>query len=126
MTLETVSPLGELPVHVSAMAKAGDFVWVCGQSALNDKGEILAPGDMKEQTKAAWGHIAALLETEGLTLNDVASVQAFISDFNRMGEFEAGYAESLGDHRPSRTTVEAKPVMAGLLVEMTVVAVRQT
>jgi len=81
----------------------------------------LVNGGIKEQTRQALENVKAVLHTAGSSLDLVAKVNIFITDFSllsQMNEVYAGYFP----HRPAKTTVEIVRLDQGGLIEIEVVA----
>jgi len=82
----------------------------------------LSPGDIQHETRLVLANIKKLLEGCGATMADVVKCNVYLkdgSDFARMNEV---YAEFFGDHKPARTTVEAKFVSPDMRVEIDCIA----
>ncbi len=75
-------------------------------------------GGVQAETRQALTNLAALLEREGASLNDVVKTTIFlhhISDYAVVNEL---YIEAFGDHRPARATVAVAGLPLGALVEI--------
>ncbi|MCL1838829.1 MAG: Rid family detoxifying hydrolase [Propionibacteriaceae bacterium] len=99
---------------------ANGFIFTAGFVPKNpDTGAI--PDGIKEQTRQVLRNIAAVLESQGATLDDVVKVTAHLenpaADF---AEFNLVYAEFFQEPYPARTTVGSK--LANFLVEIDVIA----
>lgn len=80
---------------------------------------------IEEQTAQVLANLAALLATDGLTLDDVVKATVHLHDVQRdFAGFDRVYREHFGDPRPVRTTVGS--VLMDILVEIDVVALRRT
>ena len=82
----------------------------------------LADG-IEAQVEQAFANISALLAEAGLSKSDIVSCLVHLSDLSLFPRFNAAYERQLSEPRPVRTTVGA-PLLAGMLVEITVVAHR--
>ena len=54
----------------------------------------------------------------GASLTDIVKTTCFLTDMENFAEFNAAYAEALGNHRPARSTVAVAGLPAGFLVEV--------
>ena len=104
----------------SRAARAGGLLFISGQVPRSfETGELMGT-DVGSQTRAVIENIARLLESEGLDLGDVVSVNAYLADIGAWGEFDAVYRLMMPPPYPTRTTVGA--ALHGVLVEMSVIA----
>jgi hypothetical protein len=69
------------------------------------------------QTRLAIQNLRAALQASGATLDDVLSVDAYLTDSEHFAEFNAVYAEFFRAPYPARTTVYAG-LRPGVLVEV--------
>lgn len=104
--------------------EVGNFLFLSGQIPINpETGEVEAK-DIVGQTNQVMKNIAAILESEGLTLNNIVKTTIFITDMNQFAQLNEEYARHLGDHRPARSTVEVSRLPKDVLVEIEVIAVK--
>lgn len=62
----------------------GRTIYVSGQVAVNQKGELVGPGDLAAQTRQVFENIKAALEASGVTFNDVVKLTFFLTDISQM------------------------------------------
>ena len=106
----------------SPALQVGDWIFLAGQGGFDPAtGELAAT--IEEQTEQALRNVAGLLEAAGSSLGDVVSCLVHLSDLSLFPRFNEVYARHFADPKPVRTTVGAALVL-GMLVEITVVAVR--
>ncbi len=106
----------------SRFVRAGDFIFVSGQGPIDAATDQYSFGDIQHETRLTLNNIKAILEVAGATPADVVKCSVFLSsgkDFAAMNEV---YAEFFGDHRPARTTVEAKFHQEQMKVEIDCIA----
>jgi 2-iminobutanoate/2-iminopropanoate deaminase len=106
----------------SQAVKAGGFIFVSGQLALDPATRQIIEGDARQQTERALQNIAAILEAAGSNLNKVVRCGVFLknmSDFEAMNDV---YGAIFGPHRPARTTVGAARLPKDSLVEIDAIA----
>lgn len=123
----SVEMLGQSPIAsdrqvrpFSPATRAGDFVFVSGQVATDDEGQVVA-GGIEAQTRQIFKRLEQVLALAGCTLSDVCKVGVWLDDARDFGSFNRVYMECFGTHRPARSTVEAR-MMIDVKVEMDVVA----
>jgi 2-iminobutanoate/2-iminopropanoate deaminase len=107
-------PLG----HLSNATRAGTRLYLAGLVALNEAGEIVGKGSIREQTLHICRSIEQVCVQQGASLAAVARCLVFITDRGLYHEYDAAFAEVFGDHRPSRATVIADLVNPDFLVEI--------
>lgn len=56
------------------------LLFVSGTASINNKGEILFPGDVEAQTRRTLENIQVLLKEQGARLNDLASITIYVRD----------------------------------------------
>lgn len=104
---------------ISAAVRAGDFVFVSGQAALNPDGTILG-GGIAAETRLTIERLKAALATAGCTLADVVKATVWITDPADFPAFNAVFAEYFGDHPPARSTLVSRLVVdARIEIELT-------
>lgn len=99
----------------------GDWVFVSGQLGVGAGTEL--PADFSAQTRRALDNIAAILKAAGSSLDQVAKVNIFVTDFSRLKEMNEIYRHYF-PHRPAKTTVEVSRLDKGAMIEVEVVALR--
>ena len=115
MTAQVQRFAGTSALPFSAATKADGLVFASGT--------IAAEGDIRAQTKKVLENLDATLQKAGSSLANAASVQVYIknaADFAAMNEVYRTFWKA---DPPVRTTIVADLVVAGGLVEMSVVAV---
>ena len=108
--------------HYAPGIRAGDFIYVSGQGPVDPVTDKLAEGDVAFQTQLTLSNIQRILEAAGAGITDVVKCSVFLRDISEFQNMNRAYAAFFGDHKPARTTVEAKFHQAGMLVEIDCVA----
>ena len=106
----------------SHAVKAGGFIYVSGQAALDPVTSELKGGTVGEETRRTIENIQAILQGAGATLEDVVKCSVFLSDIRGFAEMNEVYNEFFGAAKPARTTVQATLPANGLKVEIDCVA----
>ena len=109
-----------LPVPFSQAVKAGGFLFLSGQLAMDASGNIV-PGGIQEQTRAVLERIAASLQEAGAGMADVVKTTVWLANFADFAAFNEEYRRHFTAGLPARSTVEAK-LFKGALVEIEVQA----
>jgi 2-iminobutanoate/2-iminopropanoate deaminase len=102
--------------------RAGNLVFVAGQGAVDKDNNIVALGDVREQTRITLERVRAVLAEVGGDLRNVVSATVFLTDLANFGAYNEAWVEKFGDHRPARATVRAD-LLFDLLVEVQAIAV---
>ena len=104
----------------SSAVKAGPFVFVSGQVAMGDKGEIV-PGGMEAQTRQTLKNVENALALAGCALKDVVKATVWLDDARDFWTFNRVYAEFFSENKPARSTTQAT-LMIDAKVEIEVIA----
>ena len=81
-------------------------------------------GDVETETRRVMDNLVLVLAEAGMTLADVVSARAFLTEFGEYDAFNRVYEEYMGDHLPTRTTIGVVALAAGARVEVDLVAYR--
>jgi len=103
--------------------EAGGFVYLSGQLALDESGNLLN-GSVAEQTRKALERARSLLEEGGLGLGDVVKATVFLTDLKTFPEMNTVYAEFFSKDPPSRSTLQVAALPKGGAVEIELLARR--
>jgi len=97
--------LGGQAVPLSAAVKAGDFVFVSGQTPRDPKTGDFVQGDIQVQTRQVLENVKAVLEAAGSSLDKVVKATVYCSNsgyFNKVNEI---YRQYFPSEPPARTFV---------------------
>ena len=111
---------GGQPLPFSSAVRAGPFVFVSGQVAMGDNGEIV-PGGIEAQTRQALKNVENALALAGCTLKDVVKSTVWLHDARDFWTFNRVYAEFFSESKPARSTTQAT-LMVDAKVEIEVIA----
>ncbi len=100
--------------------RAGDFVYVSGQVAMDDNGEIISGGIVSQAHKTI-ENIIKVLKLADCDLSHVVKVNVWLDDTRDFWSFNKVYAEYFTDAPPARSTV-ASAIMVDAKIEMDVIA----
>ena len=101
---------------------ANGFVFVSGQVAMGDDGEIIA-GGVVAQSHHCIRTIIAILEKAGCTLKDVVKVNVWLDDARDFQAFNRVYAGYFQEALPARACVQSA-LMVDAKVEIEVIALK--
>ena len=122
MTLEffEASDAGARTLPFSLATKAGGFVFVSGQVAKDETGDIIT-GGIEAHTRQTMKNVARALALAGCTLEDVVKATVWLDDARDFGAFNRVYGEFFPGNKPARSTTQAK-LMVATKVEIEVIA----
>jgi len=131
MTSETLrtnifsrSPLEPLRGYSRAV-QVGDQLFISGTTAMNYKGDVVAPGDAYEQTKSILAAIKTILTSRGFSIQDVVRTRLFVTNISKWEDYARAHREFFETVRPASSMVQVvKLVDPRLVVELEVDAVR--
>ncbi len=103
-------------------SRAGGFVFVSGQVAMDGDGEIVA-GGIVAQTHQTMRNVIDILARGGCTLDDVVKANVWLDDARDFQSFNRVYASYFDQLFPARACVQS-PLMVDAKVEIDVVAFR--
>lgn len=104
--IEPINPGGAaVPgIPLTPGVKAGDFVYVSGQVATDDRGTVII-GDFEAEVNGAIDNVIKVVEAAGGTVDQIVKINAFLANGASFGAFNEIYAKRLGKVPPARTTV---------------------
>ncbi|MEM2108403.1 MAG: Rid family detoxifying hydrolase [Candidatus Bathyarchaeia archaeon] len=108
----------------SQAIKAGNFLFVSGQLAIDPKEGKIIDGDIKAQTAQVMRNIKAILNAAGYDLNDIVQVTVYLSSMALFSEFNSEYAKYFSKELPARATVGIE-LMPGALIEISATAYKE-
>lgn len=106
----------------SPAVRAGGFIYVSGQGPIDCRTNEWSFGDIRHETRIVLNNIRVILEGCGASIADVVKCSVFLSDGGDFAAMNEVYGEFFGEHKPARTTVEAKFAVPQMKVEIDCVA----
>lgn len=110
------------PPHLSPWTKSGSTIYLSGQLAFDQAGQIESD-DIAKQTVRTLQNITAVLETVGLLATDIVKATVWLRDSADFPAFNEAYAIFFGEHRPARSTLVSDLVLREARIEIEVVAI---
>ncbi len=124
-TVKRTISTDDAPAAVGAYSQAttnGDVLITAGQLPLTADGELLDDESVARQTEQCLDNVAAILESEGLSLDDVLKTTVFLDDIDDFDAFNEAYGGYFDEDPPARSAVEAGAVPKGAAVEIEAIA----
>ncbi len=107
--------------YSQAVSVAG-WLFSSGQVALDPATGSLVEGGFEAQARRVLANLGAVLATAGLTFADVVKTTVYLVDLADFPILNTLYSETMGDHRPARSTVQVAALPKGALVEIDLIA----
>ncbi|MDB2243147.1 Rid family detoxifying hydrolase, partial [Halorubrum ezzemoulense] len=104
----------------SAAVRAGGFVFLSGQIALDPVSGKLIAGDAAMQTEQIFRNISAVLDAAGRSFADVVKTNIFLADMKDYAAMNTVYARHFEALFPARTAIAAAALPLGAAVEIEV------
>jgi len=108
----------------SHAVESGDLVYLSGQTPIDSKTGNLVEGDITAQTEQSFQNLFNVLNSAGLTSDDVIKVNVFLNDMGNFHAMNAVYAKQFSSPYPARTTIGVKELPLGAQVEIEMIARR--
>jgi 2-iminobutanoate/2-iminopropanoate deaminase len=106
----------------SQAIRAGEFVFVSGQIAIDPETGQFVPGSVAEQTERVFRNLAAVLAAAGSSLDKIVKTTVFLADMKDFAEMNDVYARFFSEAPPARATVAAAGLPRDAKVEIEAVA----
>lgn len=117
-TKNAPEPIGPYSQAVEVSTTSSNLLFTSGQIPIDSVTGNVVSGGIKEQTRQVILNIKAILEEDGLTLNNVVKTTVFMKDMNDFAAMNEVYAEFFGSSKPARSTVEVARLPKDVLVEI--------
>jgi len=102
--------------------RAGEFLFLSGQIALDPKTMTVVEGDVAAQAEQVLKNMKGALESQGLDFSDVVKTTVFIKDMNDFGKINEIYGKSFTKDAPARSCVEVARLPKDVLIEIEAIA----
>ena len=118
-TTSAPAPIG--PYNQSV--KAGGFLFISGQVALNPASGNIEATSVEEETHQVMKNLLAILNEAGLDFSAAVKTTIFLTDMSLFASVNEVYASYLTGDFPARETVAVKGLPRGVNVEISMIAV---
>ena len=102
--------------------RAGNVVYLSGQTPILGSTGQLAEGGIEAQVRQCFRNLGAVLEAAGLGFADVLKCNVFLVDMADFATMNRIYAEHFQEPYPARTTIGVAALPLGARVEIELVA----
>lgn len=101
----------------------GNLVFLSGQIPIDPSTGEIVKGDIQRQTQQVLENLKAILESEGLRMEDVVKVTIFLKDLGNFSLMNEVYASYFPSSPPARSTVEVSRLPRDVDLEIEAIAV---
>ncbi len=109
----------------SQAIKAGDFLFVSGQTPLDPASGVLVEGDVETQAARVLDNVGAILSAAGLGFEDVVKTTVFLRDMADFTAVNGVYAKYFPVPYPARSCVAVAGLPRDARVEIEAIAVKK-
>ena len=107
----------------SQAIRIGDLLYTSGQIALDPhSGEFLA-GEIEQETERTIQNISAILQADGLSLDNVVKTTVYLSDLHHFTRMNQVYEKYFIKNKPARACVQVAALPKGAKVEIDAIAI---
>ena len=106
----------------SQAIRAGEMLFVSGQTPLDPATGVLIEGDIAAQTRRVLDSIGAILAAAGSGFDRVVKTSVFLQDMSDFAAMNVVYAEYFPAPQPARSTIQAARLPRDARVEIDVIA----
>ena len=117
-TSKAPAPIGPY----SQAVRAGSFLFISGQIAINPATGNIEAGDIAGETKQVMENLSAILQEAGLSFEHVAKTSIFLSDMNHFSVVNEVYGKYFTGNYPARETIAVKGLPKNVNVEISMIA----
>ncbi|MFI6902328.1 Rid family hydrolase [Nonomuraea sp. NPDC050394] len=103
----------------SHAVRTGDTLYISGQAAFDDDGNVVAPGDMGAQAEHIFACLERILADQGAGFGDIAFIRSYLTDMSQAPAYREVRKRHITGTPPASTTVEVSRLfMPGLVLEV--------
>ena len=106
----------------SQAIRIGDFLYTSGQIALDPESGQFLFGEIEEETEQTIKNISAIIQAEGLNLENVIKTTVYLSDLKNFERMNQVYEKYFSKNKPARACVQVAALPKGAKVEIDAIA----
>jgi 2-iminobutanoate/2-iminopropanoate deaminase len=107
----------------SQAVRAGNLIFVSGQTPLDPHTGELVTGDIAAQTTQVIRNLQAIVEAAGSSLDRVLKTTVFLADMGDFAAMNEAYGRFFNQEPPARTTIQVAGLPRHARVEIELIAV---
>ena len=92
--------------HVVSVTGPGRMIYVAGQLARDQAGNIVGPGDMRAQMEQTFKNLEACLKAAGASWADVVKTNTYVTDYEAFSKCSDVRMRYIGVAGPTSTTIQ--------------------
>ncbi len=116
--ISTTSPYEPIAGY-SRLVRAGDYIFVSGTTAFDERGLLVGAGQMYVQARQCLTNIEGALRRVGATMANVVRTRMFVTDISRFNDAARAHSEFFGATRPATSMVEVRALVSPqMLIEV--------
>ncbi len=105
--IERMNPPGtSQPTAYTQLVRAGKTLYFAGQTAVNEKGELIGKGNIRAQVRQVYENLKSLLASQGATFDHLVKITIYtlnIDEFRKAGDIREEYT---GGRAPASTLLQ--------------------
>jgi reactive intermediate/imine deaminase len=118
-----VDPDPLAPYAISPGWRAGGLIFLSGQAAINEQGELVGEGDFEAQLAQTFINIDRVLAAGGSSRSRIVKVTIYLTDMGNFPQIVEARKRYFSAPWPADTIVEVRALaLPGLMVEIDVIA----
>ncbi len=111
------------PYAISPAWQVGDLLFLSGQAAIDEQGQIIGAGDFDAQLKQVFTNIDRVLRAAGSSRDRIVKVTIYLTDMANFPKIVAARKLYFTPPYPADTTVEVRALaLPELMLEIDVIA----
>ena len=119
---EILEKIPEAVGPYSAFRKAGDFLYISGQIAINPENQKVEAVTVEDQARQVLENLKAILENNGLSTGNIIKTTVLLDNIDDFVTVNNIYAEYFTEPYPARSAFAVDKLPKGVLVEIEAIA----
>jgi 2-iminobutanoate/2-iminopropanoate deaminase len=107
----------------SQAIQAGSFLFISGQIPIDPSTGELVGGDIRQQARQVLENVKHLLESQGLSLQQVVKTTIFLKDMGSFNQVNEVYATYFPAEPPARSTIQVAKLPRNVDIEIEAIAI---
>ena len=115
----------EAPAAIGPYSQAiriGEFLYTSGQISLDPNSMELITGNIEVETERVLKNIEAILNADGLNLNNIIKTTVYLTDLSEFGRMNQVYEKFFVENKPARACVQVAALPKDAKVEIDAIA----
>ena len=115
----------EAPAAIGPYSQAiriGEFLYTSGQISLDPNSMELITGNIEVETERVLKNIEAILNADGLRLNNIIKTTVYLTDLSEFGRMNQVYEKFFVETKPARACVQVAALPKSAKVEIDAIA----